>query len=495
MENKPTSSPPGNRRRNIGLMLGITAFVVMLASPPPDTLSIEGWRTAAIAVLMAVFWASEAMPVPATALVPLVAFPLLGVSGIKATAAPYGHPLIFLFLGGFLLALGMQRWNLHRRIALHIVSLAGGRPHALVMAFMVATAFLSMWVSNTATTMMMLPVAVSVIAVLADSDDVASAPVRHNFSLSLMLGIAYAASIGGLGTLVGTPPNALLAAFFSDTYGIEIGFAEWMMIGVPVVLIMLPLTWLLLTRLIYPFELKSLGEDESAVTATLRYMGDITVPEKRVGMVFLFVALFWICRPLLNDFALFKGLTDTGIAIGGALLLFLLPSGERTESGAQAPLLGWEGAKELPWGVLVLFGGGLSLAGAFSRTGLAEWIGSGIEAAGVSQTWAVILIVVALVIFLTELTSNTATTATLLPVLGSVAAGMGIAPLELAVPAALAASCAFMLPVATPPNAIVFGSGHVTIPEMVRAGLLLNLLGIMVITLFANLALPAISGL
>ncbi len=474
-------------QRVIGLFLGVVLFVGMTLAPAPSGLSPEGWSTAGVAVLMAILWASEAIPVPATALLPLVLFPLLGIATIKSTSAPYAHPLIFLFLGGFLIALAMQRWNLHKRLALHIINIIGQRPQSLIIGFMLATAFLSMWVSNTATTMMMLPVALSITAVIAPVDD-NQEPDRNikHFCLCLMLGIAYSASIGGIATLVGTPPNALLAAFLSDTYGIKIGFAEWMMIGLPLVVILLPLAWLVLTRLVYPFDLPVHEDSQGAISRHLEDMGPLTFPEKRVAVVAVLVALAWMSRPLLSGLSAFSGLTDTGIAITGALVLFFLPAGQ----GYPGPVIRWEDAKDLPWGVLLLFGGGLSLATAFSTTGLAIWLGAGIGTLEVSNVLVLILLTVALIIFLTELTSNTATTAAFLPVLGSIAIALDISPLQLCLSAAVAASCAFMLPVATPPNAIVFSSGHVTIAEMARAGLWLNIAAIAVITLLAGNILP-----
>jgi sodium-dependent dicarboxylate transporter 2/3/5 len=472
--------------KKLGLVLGPGLFALILLTPPPADLSPQAWHVAALAVLMAVWWASEALPVAVTALLPLAVLPLMGVAPIRTAAAPYANPLIFLFMGGFLIALAMQRWHLHRRLALRIIHVVGNHPQALVIGFMVASAFLSMWVSNTATTMMMLPIALSVAGVVAPDD---SRPARH-FSICLMLGIAYAASIGGLGTLVGTAPNALLAAFMVETYDVDIGFARWMMLGVPAVVVMLPCAWFVLTRLAYRFDLAPSPEAGALVDSELLAMGAMGPAERRVAGIFLLVALTWVTRPVLMTLPGLSGLNDSTIAILGGLALFVVPAG----GGEKGALMTWEMAERLPWGLLLLFGGGLSLADAMASSGLAAWIGG---ALGGFSAWPLVGIAgltVLVVIFLTELTSNTATTAALLPVLGAVATAMHQPPLGLVAPAALAASCAFMLPVATPPNAIVFGSGLVTIPQMMRAGLLLNILGVFVITALASVLVPWVFG-
>lgn len=485
----PPPVPLGYRR--VGLGLGAVLFAALLLLPPPDGLSLPAWRTAAMAVLMAVWWASEALPVAATALLPLVLVPLLGIGDMDAAAAPFANPLIFLFLGGFVLALAMQRWNLHRRIALAVVARSGRRPEGLIAGFMGATAFLSMWVSNTATTMMMLAIAVSVVGVVVRAPaDAAPAPApARNFATALMLGIAYAASIGGLATLIGTPPNALLAAFVAERTGTEIGFARWMAVGLPVSLLLLPVAWALLVRLVFPCA-GAHTPDVAAIAEMRRAMGRPSAAERRVAVVFALAALAWIGRPFLALVPPLDRLSDPTIAVAAALALFLIPSG--TVKGQT--LMNWDWARRLPWGTLILFGGGLSLANAVAASGLAAWIGA---ALGGLAAWPSLLLVAAVagvVLLLTELTSNTATTATFLPVIAALAAGAGLAPLLLLVPAALAASCAFMLPVATPPNAIVHGSGHVTLPQMVRAGLWLNLAGLACVTAAAYWAVIVLLG-
>ncbi len=480
----------GTAASRVGLVLGPALMFLFLALPAPGGLGPAGWSTAAVAVLMATWWATEALPISATALLPLLMFPLLGITDVRTAAAPFAHPLIFLFVGGFTLALALERWHLHRRIALKILIAAGERPQAMVGGFMAATAVLSMWVSNTATTMMMLPVALSVIGVIIA--DIKDTPGGRNFAVCVLLGVAYSASVGGLGTLIGTPTNALLAAFLRETYGAEIGFAAWMLIGLPVVLLMLPVIWLVLTRLVYPFDLGDRSRGLEAVHRELEEMGPMGRAERRVAVICAIVALLWMTRPLLTKLAWLGGLNDTGIAIFGALLLFLTPSGSpRDRAGDPARfLMNWRWAERMPLGILLLLGGGLSLAAGFADSGLSVWIGGLIGALPFEHPLLPILAVVTLMILLTELTSNMATTATLLPVVASVAAAAGVAPLDLLLPMTLAASCAFMLPVATPPNAIVFSSGLITIPQMVRAGVILNLIGIVLISGFAYVVLP-----
>ena len=461
-----TASDDGTRQR-LGLVLGPLLFAALLVLPRPDGVSEAAWRTAAVAALMATWWVTEAIPIPATALLPLVLLPLLGIAPIAAAAAPYANEVIFLFLGGFVIAAALEACGLHRRMALVIIAAVGTRPVRLVFGFMAATAFLSMWVSNTATVVMMLPIAASVIALV---DERCGSEAARPFAVSLLLGLAYAATIGGLGTLIGTPPNALLAAFVRQTYGIEIGFAQWMLLGVPFVVVGLPLCWLLLVKVLQPVRIDALPGGRTVLDEQRRALGPLSRAERQVGAITLLVALSWVARPQLERWI--TGLSDAGIAIGGALLLFALPVRWRP----LRTVIDWVRIERLPWGVLILFGGGLSLAQAIAQSGLAAEIGGGL---GVLASWprlALLLAVTAVIVFLTELTSNTATAAAFFPVAGGVASGIGQEPLVLLLPVALAASCAFMMPVATPPNALVYASGRVTIGQMARAGLWLNLL-------------------
>jgi sodium-dependent dicarboxylate transporter 2/3/5 len=437
-------------------------------------------------------------------------------------AAPFAHPLIFLFLGGFLLALAMERWRLHRRIALAVVLRLGTRPVRLVAGFMVASALLSMWISNTATAMLMLPIGLSLVDLVRRSvrgaggseagaepgdgeGEEAAAGIGDpdapgaRFALCLMLGIAYGASLGGMGTLIGTPTNALLAAFLADGYGFEIAFVDWLAIGVPIVVVGLPLILWVLTRWVYPIRLREVPGGRAFIRSELDRLGAASSAEKRVAVLFVLTAAAWIGRPLLARWL--PGITDPGIAMTAALALFVVPAGKSAASGAAdgseagaGPLLDWHTARRLPWGVLLLFGGGLSLAAAIRDTGLADWIGASMHGLAALPAPLIVGTVMAVILLLTELTSNTATAAAFLPVLASMAGGLGLDPLELLVPATLAASCAFMLPVATPPNAIIYGSGMVSVPQMARAGIWLNLLFLLVIGLAAWLLVPLVLG-
>ncbi len=466
------------RRPAVGLILGPLLLIVMLVAGPPEGLDPAAWRTASVAVLMAVWWVCETVPLPATALLPLVLFPLLGVRDMAQSAAPFANPVIFLFMGGFMLAQGVQRHGLHRRFALLLISAVGTAPDRVIAGFMAASALLSMWVSNTATAVMMLPLALSVIAMTeAEGRESVDDPAVRNFATGLLIGVAYGASIGGLATLVGTPPNALFAGFMAETYGVEIGFARWMLVGVPVSLVLLPLAWLVLTRLVYPTRglVRITGQD--VIARELRAMGGITPPERRVLMVFGAVIAAWVLAAPVSGLLSLAAPPDAAIAIAGALFLFVIPS------GGGGALIDWNDAKRVPWGILVLFGGGLSLASAISGTGLAAWTGELLAVLGGFPTVLVLMALVALVIFLTELTSNTATAAVFLPIAASLAVGQSQNPLLFLVPVALAATCAFMMPVATPPNAVVFGSGRLTVAQMVRAGFLLNLIAMAVITI------------
>jgi len=478
---------PGRTRKTIGLLLGIVLFALVILLPPPDGLELAPWRVAAVALLMATWWLTEAVPISVTALLPLLLFPTFGVAPIGDVAAPYADPLVFLFLGGFLIALAIERWNLHRRIALTILSGVGAREDLQIGGFMLATAAISMWVSNTATAVMMLPVALSIVP---KGPDGAVEPGKERFATALMLGVAYGASVGGIATLIGTPPNALLAAFMNQNYDIEIGQLQWMLLGVPVSAVMLVITWLLLTRLLYPVRRVELPGARAVIRRQLAEMGSISRPEKRVAVVFGLTALAWVTRPLLQRIFPELELTDTTIALAGAVLLFLIPNG--IERGRF--LLTWQQAERLPWGVLLLFGGGLSLAAAVSGSGLAGWIGMQLEGLQGVSPIVLVLTIAVLIVFLTELTSNLATTATFLPVVAALAATLDAPPLLLTIPTALAASFAFMLPVATPPNAIVFGSGYVTVPQMAKAGVWLNLVGIVVIVAMLYLLMTPVFG-
>lgn len=474
------------RHQVIGLFLGPIIAALMMASDAPGDLSDAGWNTAAIGVLMAIWWATEAVPIAVTALLPLALFPIFDVASIQDAASPFANKVIFLFLGGFIIAFAMQRWNLHKRIALTVLQVVGGNGRSLVGGFMVAAASVSMWVMNTSTTMMMLPIAVSIIGVIHATVTGLDEHARTDFQYSLLLGVAYGATIGGMATLVGTAPNAILVGFMQETYGTEIDFASWMLVGLPLTALMLPLAWIVLTRIAFKVDFHTSPESRAALADMKQELGPLSTPEKRVAIVFLCVAIAWVTRPLLVKIPGLQGLDDSGIAIAGAIALFVLPSGNKEDP----LLLRWNYAEQLPFGVLLLFGGGMSLARRVADTGLAQWLGGNLEAVGALPLPVIVIIAATMIIFLTELTSNIATTTTFLPVVGAIAIQSGFDPIVVAVPVTFAASCAFMLPVATPPNAIVFGSGMLTIPKMVRAGMMLNIGGIFLVSLVALYLAP-----
>ncbi len=478
------------KHQTIGLYIGPIIAIYMLLAPAPDGLSNEAWSVAAMGSLMAIWWATEAIPIAITALLPLVFFPLLGISSIQEAATPFANKVIYLFLGGFIVAFAMQRWNLHRRIALTILQYVGGNGRSLVGGFMLVSASLSMWVMNTSTTMMLLPIAISVITVIHGTVEHLNEKQKQDFQYALLLGIAYAATIGGMSTLVGTAPNAMLAAFMLETYDTDLSFSKWMLVGIPLSLVMAPLAWVALTRWTFKVDFATNDTGRLALKKMNDDLGLISTPEIRVGIIFLLLAIAWITRPILITLPGLSALDDSSIAMAGAISLFMIPSGDKTDP----VLLRWIHLEKLPWSILLLFGGGLSLAAAVSNSGLAAWLGSNLSLISDLPTTLLVIIIAVMIIFLTELTSNVATTATFLPVIGAIAIEMDINPIILAAPVTLAASCAFMLPVATPPNAIVFGSGLLNIPKMIRAGLVLNLIGIIVVSLVSLTLAPYFLG-
>jgi sodium-dependent dicarboxylate transporter 2/3/5 len=464
----------------VGRILGPSVFVIMMILGQwQDVMPTMAWRAAAVGLWMASWWATEAIPVAVTAFLPIIVFAPLGISELKDAAAPYAAPIIYLFLGGFIMALAVERWSLHRRIALGILEHSGTDGRRLVGGLMFVCAMLSMWMTNTSTTMMLLPIVLSIVAVIRDHVTNISDESRSNFQLAMLIGLAYSASIGGLATLIGTPPNALLVGFMADNYGLEISFARWMAVGIPVSMIMLPCAWYLLTRVLFPIDIPASPAVEKHLHELREELGPMSTPEKRVAVIFGAVIFCWMLRRPLTEFLGLSGVSDAGIVMTAALFLFLIPSG----NSAQPQLMTWNDATRVPWGVLILFGGGLSLAAAVSNTGLALWLGEVLAPLNAYGTAVLVVAAVALVIFLTELTSNLATTATLLPVMGAIAVQAGVPPIILTVPITIAASCAFMLPVATPPNAIVFATGSITIPQMAKAGFWLNVIGVVIVTL------------
>ena len=470
--------------RVLGPLVGLGVFFVL----PETELAFADRGVAAVGAWMAVYWVTEALPLPVTALLPIVLFPFVEIRGgeavtIREVAAPYAHEFIFLFLGGFLLALSVERWNLHRRFALLTLLLFGTRPSRIVAGFMVSTALISMWLSNTATVAMLYPIGLSVAGLLGDRDSIderSSRPSR--FAVCLLLAIAYSASIGGMGTLVGTPPNVFLAGFMKSEYGVELGFGRWMVFALPLVVVSLIVGWVLLTRWLFRSSDREIAGSRQFVRDELRELGPLDRGSWTVIGVFSLTAGLWVFRePLASWDALVEVLpffarwSDAGIAVFGGILLFAIP----VDARRGVFVLDWEATRRLPWGVLLLFGGGLSLAAAMARSEVPAWIGGHVPADWSAA--ASVCAIVVLIVFLTELTSNTATVAIFLPIVSVLARAAGETELSYCLPAALAASCAFMMPVATPPNAIVFGSGHVSIGAMVRAGFWFNLMSIVLI--------------
>ena len=457
-------------RQKIGAFLGPLAMAAVLLIPAPEGMPPQAWLTVGLAFFMAIWWVSEVIPVAATALLPVALIPFLGLGSFREAAEPYASPVIFLFLGGFMIATAVQRWDLHRRVALHLIHFIGTGPRQVIAGFMVATAFLSMWISNTATAVMMLPIGLSLIGLIAKNLEDLEDPTNLNFAVALMLGIAYSSSIGGAATLIGTPPNALLAGFVDQEFDVELGFGQWMLIGVPFTVVMLPIAFFLLVRFIFPVRLEQIPGGKELIQEEIEKLGPLSRPEKTVAAVFFLTATAWLTRPFVEDFV--PGLSDAGIAIIAALILFLLP----VEPSKGRFALDWDSAREIPWRVLILFGGGLSLANMISEHGLAAWVGESLTIIADLPILVILIIVAFSLILITQITTNTAAASTFYPILAALAFSIGEHPYFLLVPAALGATCAFILPVATPPNAIMYGSSFVKMRQMVRAGMILNLL-------------------
>lgn len=462
------------KTKNIGLILGPALFVLVQFILPIDGLSAEGKAVLATTLWVGIWWMTEAIPIEATSLLPIILFPITGALGMKATTAPYANPLIFLFLGGFMIALAIEKWNLHKRIALNIIVFIGTEPSKIILGFMVATGFLSMWISNTATTLMMIPIGISVVSHVAE---------KEKFAKALMLSIAYSASIGGMATLIGTPPNIVFAGIVRDTFQVEVDFVDWMMLALPFSILLIGISWYVIAKVVYPIKsLDNSGIDE--IKLKLSELGKISTEEKRVLIVFTLTAIAWISRSfILNKFI--PGINDTMIGMAGGLSLFLLPSSNQGER-----LIDWNIMKKVPWGILILFGGGLSIANGFVNTDLSQWIGLQFNYLNGLELIILIIAVVAMVNFLTEITSNIATASMILPILAALAISIDIHPYSLMVGAILAASCAFMLPVATAPNAIVFGSGYIKMKDMIRTGIWLNIISIVLISIFVYWIMP-----
>lgn len=503
-ESQKNQSGNYSLRQKIGLFVGIPMFLLVLLLPRPVELSPQAHNTLAVGILMAFWWITEAIPIPATSLLPLVLFPFFGIMSYREVAPNYGDNIIFLFLGGFFLAVTMQRWNLHKRLALRIVQLIGTSPHRLILGFMVATAFVSMMISNTSTTLLMYPIALAVLLHLSDlrggEKDTTLQSDDSNLKIALMLGIAYAASVGGVGTLIGTPPNVIFAGVVSSLYpdAPPVEFFQWLLIGIPLVVIFVPIIWLVLTRWVFPIKKSQLAGGKEYIVGELNALGKMSRGENWTLLIFVITALALIFRRDINlgiltipgwtnQLGIAQRVSDTTVIMFAAILLFVIPVNWKEGEF----LLDWKSAVKIPWGILLLFGGGIALAKGFQATGLAAWFGSHLTNLQQLPVIVVILCICLMVTFLTELTSNTAMTTIFMPILASTATAMHTHPFLLMIPAAISASCAFMLPVATAPNAIIFGSGYVTVANMSKAGVVLNLIGAVLITaLVYVLALP-----
>lgn len=472
-------------KRILSLLSGPFLFALILLLPAPSGMQAEAQGVLAATAWIAAWWILEPLPIPVSSLLPIVLLPLSSSMGVGNVTAAYGNPIIFLFLGGFVLALAIEEWGLHKRIALHIILWIGTNQQRIVLGFMVATALLSMWISNTATAMLMMPIGLAIVVQLGTFKGEGKLGNENSFGKALMLGIAYAASIGGLGTLIGTPANAIFVAVAGEMFTQQVSFASWMLLGVPLSLLLLFICWFYLVRVAFALTKTDTG-GEIEIREQLHALGPVQPEEKWVMLVFILTALAWISRSfLLNPF--FPALDDSMIAMIAAVALFIIPS--RSKAYSQG-LLNWGAAVKLPWGILLLFGGGLAIAAGFQQSGLAAYIGSQLTQLEGLGLIFIILLIVALLNFLTEVTSNTATATMMLPILASLAVAIQVHPYGLMVAAALASSCAFMLPVATPPNAVVFGSGYIRMQDMAKTGFWLNLISILIISLFIYFLLP-----
>ncbi|RTE54759.1 SLC13/DASS family transporter [Arenibacter aquaticus] len=472
-------------KQTIGRVLGPITFFYVLFFFQAEGLNASAKGVLATVAWVGIWWITEAIPIYVTALLPLILFPLSGGLSLSETATSFGHKYIFLYMGGFILAIAIEKWNLHKRIALTIINLIGTNVINIILGFMLSTAFLSMWISNTAATVIILPIAMAIVAQLNDNPET---EVNENriFGKALMLGIAYSASIGGISTLIGTPTNLVLAGVVQTTFGKEITFSEWFVLGFPIAICLLFLCWYYLTHFAFSFKQKEFPGGRKEIALRLKALGKLGYEEKMVLVVFALTAFAWIARSFLLQ-KLVPAMDDTIIAMAAVIILFLLPTSKKSKN-----LLSWEDAVKLPWGILLLFGGGLTLAVGFDESGLALWIGERMSALEVLPFVLLLLVLISIVNFMTEITSNIATTAILLPVLVSLAPVLNVHPYYLMIAATLAASCAFMLPVATPPNAVVFGAGYLEMQDMVKKGFWLNILSIVLLTIFVYYLLPLI---
>ncbi|MDT8861833.1 SLC13 family permease [Alkalihalobacillus sp. MEB130] len=491
-ENKPNPEKRNyNKPQIIGLITGPALFILIQLLISPQGMSNEAITTLAIVAWVAAWWVTEAVPIPLTSLLPLILFPLTGIMSTGEVSSSYGDPLIFLFVGSFMIALTMEKWNLHRRIALSIISLIGTNPNMIILGFMCATAFLSMWISNTATTMMMVPMAIAVTKHVADSMKkkdslVLTSPGNFQFGTALMLGTAYAATLGGFGTLIGAPANTILAATVNNLYDVQISFAHWMLFGVPLVVVLVPLVWLYLVKVAFPMKTQNISGGRTIIKDEQKALGQISYEEKIVLTIFTLVAIAWVTRSFLLQ-SFIPGIDDTIIALMGAVILFLIPA--KNQDGN---LLDWDTVKKLPWGILWLFGGGLAIAAGITKSELDQWIGSQLINFTDVPLWLTLALIIGGITILTEFTSNTATSTMVYPIVAAGATALGMDPIILMIAACMGATFAFMLPVAAPPNAIAFASGYIRMATMAKTGIWLNLLAIILSIIIVSTVVPLI---
>jgi solute carrier family 13 (sodium-dependent dicarboxylate transporter), member 2/3/5 len=478
-------------KKYIWVLLGPISFLIMSFLPVPKGITPEAWKVLAMASLMLIWWISEAVPIAVTSLLPLVLLPSMGVAKLEAAAAPYANPVVYLFMGGFVIALAMEKWALHKRIALQIVNMTGTNANGIIGGFMMATAFISMWISNTATAIMMLPIGLSIITLMQNqiSPDKENEKGLRNFSISMMLAIAYGANIGGTATIIGTPPNVVFAGYMRENFDIEVTFLTWMMIGTPFAIILLIFTYFLTVKVLFPNNLGNFGGAKEIINSELKELGPMTTGEKLTLFIFISTALSWIFRLQIDAIFPAIKISDTTIALVAAMLLFIIPVSLHKKEF----LLNWSDTEKLPWGILLLFGGGLSLADSLASTGIINIIGDQFKGLD-SEGWVFIIGLSTVSLFLTEVMSNVALVTIFLPVVGAIAVGAGIPPIQLCIPVTIAASCAFMFPMSTPPNAIVFASGRITIGQMAKAGFILNLITILVIAFLVKFLFPFVLG-
>ena len=472
-----------DRFKRLGLLAGPLLFILLLNLPAP-LVSPAGDKVLATGAWMIVWWISEAVSISVTALLPLLVFPLLGVMDLEDVGANYGSPIIFLFFGGFVLALALEKVNLHRRIALNIIQRTGTSPERVILGFMLATGALSMWISNTASTVLMLPIALSVIRLLSSDEDGFTDKDR-NFALSVMMGIAFSANAGGIATVIGTPPNSVLIGLLENEYHIEISFLKWMTLGLPVSVILIGISYWVLVKWMFPCKDLQFGASKDVIRSELQKLGPATGREKMVLVIFGTTVFLWIFRTLINQLVPGLGLSDTGISMFGALALFVVPYNFKKGDF----ILEWKDTSRLAWGILMLFGGGLALARGMSSSGLVDLVSGAIANSEIGVLFTATLLI-ALMLFMTELMSNVALVAVLAPVVAGIAIGLDIPLLHLLIPVTIASSCAFMLPMATPPNAIVFASGYIRVHQMARVGLVLNLISVVLLVMIFQWVMP-----